>query len=271
MEQISGRVLFTIILLSSFLLQLINQSEAAVQNLSYEINEELPINAAISDVIVDSKMMTSLPSDIDRTRVRFTMRDTTESRYLQIDERTGIVRIRSRIDREAICPYLGNCEISAEITATFPPPPRDYSLAFRLTFRIFDLNDNAPIFAPTAISLDASPNPGGNLFPLPAADDRDSPRYGLKEYRLAAGASGPGDVDSSAVTRLITEKRFELRSVDLADGSKVLWLQLNWSTDMKSPAQGNYLLSVEAVDGGTPSLSGILQVYYCSLKHIALY
>jgi len=63
--------------------------------------------------------------------------------------------------------------------------PVQYYQLHKVLVRVTDINDHGPVFHQDSIVLNISEStPPGNRFPLPVADDSDSERYGVVEYRL---------------------------------------------------------------------------------------
>ena len=63
--------------------------------------------------------------------------------------------------------------------------PVQYYHLYKVIVRVFDINDHAPVFNQDSVLLNVSEStPPGTPFPLPIADDSDSERYAVVEYRL---------------------------------------------------------------------------------------
>lgn len=255
---VAGTYFRAFLLLVSMLLPL---RVVSVQNLRYDVYEKQPVETIVATLTQDPAFTTALPPNIDPSQISFNIRTSSAqrydgSRYFRIEDRTGIIRILSRIDRDSICPYRDICDLILDVTAT-SAASRDLSLAFQVTIRVLDINDHYPTFTPDSISFNATANPTGNVFPLPAADDLDSPANGVRSYRLVDG----GEVGAGTGTGArIIDGSFGLRVTDLADGSKDVRLGVRWTGDLRVPAPGRYTLAVEAVDGGSPPLVGRLTV-----------
>ena len=102
-----------------------------------------------------------------------------------------------------------------------------------------DINDHEPVFqsnTPTVIEIMESAQTGSR-FPLPAATDADSPRFGIQRYAFASDSSAPE-----------TDIPFELQAEAKPDGSSDVRLVLVDTLDRESRAE--YHLTVVAYDGG---------------------
>jgi len=109
----------------------------------------------------------------------------------------------------------------------------------QVTLTIVDINDHDPVFqsnTPTVIEIIESAQTGSR-FPLPAAIDADSSRYGIQRYAFASDSSAPE-----------TEIPFELQAEAKPDGSSDVKLVLVDTLDRESRA--DYHLTVVAYDGG---------------------
>jgi len=84
--------------------------------------------------------------------------------------------------------------------------PVEYYRLYKVVVRLTDTNDHAPIFHQPSVVLNISESmPPGTRFSLPVADDRDSEKYAVVEYRL----------EPSEMRRI-----FSLNVVTEADGSQ---------------------------------------------------
>jgi len=113
---------------------------------------------------------------------------------------------------------------------------------FKLSLTISDLNDNSPVFQPSQLTLDVPETAApGSVYVLPAAVDQD---HGLN------------DVTSYTMTSNATE-HFRLHVTGTGSDMDV---QLVVAGELDHETESVYTATVTAVDGGTPSKSGSVDV-----------
>jgi len=212
-------------------------------HLRYTIVEERAAGALVGSVVADSNLTADYDADqVGRMRFRFLRRATTPG--FVVDRSTGVIRTESPIDRDALCPRADDCSLRLDVVVVVPPD--QLFRVVRVDVTVADRNDNAPTFRQPEVVLELRESaPVGTALSLPAADDPDSPRYAVRSYRLAntgAGGSGP--------FRLVFDR--------LRDGRVDAKLVLAHAVDRETTAE--YRLTVEAVDGGSPPLSGSVDV-----------
>lgn len=149
-------------------------------------------------------------------------------KYIRVDESTGDLFTRERIDRETLCPSHQDRDCTFSNTAVV-----SHSELVLITIVVNDINDNAPIFERNEIHIripeDAS---NGMGFPLDdQAHDKDFAINGLLHYHLE-GSDG----------------LFGIRQ----DGYE---LELVVQRKLDRETQENHFLVLVAVDGGLVPLS----------------
>ena len=88
----------------------------------------------------------------------------------EIDIRSGILSGKTKIDREVLCPRLKICQKDLRIAAK----SGNFFHTIYVTVFIMDINDNAPTFPQTSISIDISEGSFINsTFPILGATDID--------------------------------------------------------------------------------------------------
>lgn len=150
---------------------------------------------------------------------------------LAIDQTTGEIRTKVRLDRETRASYsLVAIPLSGENV--------------RVVVRVLDENDNAPIFTQPVMLIEFPENtPRDVKRTLHPARDLDLGRYNTQRYNIVSG-----NVDNA----------FRLSSHRERDGVLYLDLQINGFLDRETtPA---YSLLIEALDGGSPPLRGQMTV-----------
>uniref|UniRef100_S4R5U6 Cadherin domain-containing protein n=1 Tax=Petromyzon marinus TaxID=7757 RepID=S4R5U6_PETMA len=114
--------------------------------------------------------------------------------YVTASEQSGELRLSGkRLDREEICRHGGDtdaCVLSLELMLDSPP------LLARVFVSVLDVNDHAPSFAESLVSLEVPESAAvGTRLPLPPASDPDSGSNGLQRYELVPDGDGGGGVD----------------------------------------------------------------------------
>lgn len=157
----------------------------------------------------------------------------------EIDPRSGILTGKMKIDREVLCPHLRKCERDLRIAAR----SGNFFLTIDVTVHIDDINDNAPTFPQTSISLEMSEGSFINsTFPLLGATDIDmGPNNSITEYKMTPNSG-----------------MFALDTIPKLDGTSDLNLRLIQSLDRELVEK--YTIYVSALDGGDPPKSGTLTV-----------
>jgi len=213
-------------------------AESTVQ-LRYTIVEESRAGALVGDVIADANLTAIYePQLLRRMRFRFLRRSTVAGFVL--DPSTGVISTDAPIDRDAICPNADDCSLRLDVVVF---EPVDLFRIVRVDVEVADRNDNAPTFRQPEIELQLLESaPIGTALSLPRADDPDSPQFAVRDYRLSNTGSGP--------FRLVVDR--------LRDGRVDPKLVLANAVDREMAAE--YRLIVEAVDGGSPPLSGRVNV-----------
>lgn len=150
---------------------------------------------------------------------------------LAIDQSTGEIRTRVRLDRETRASYsLVAIPFSGENV--------------RVVVRVTDENDNAPTFPTPVMSIEFPENtPRDVKRTLQPARDPDLALFTTQRYSIVSG-----NVNNA----------FKLSSHEERDGVLYLDLQIHGLLDRETTA--SYSLLIEAVDGGTPPLRGTMTV-----------
>jgi len=208
----------------------------------FSMPEEQPIRTLVGSVRENPDVadLTSSPESL-----RFNFRFSSGPYELfSIDNRSGDIRTRRRIDREQLCasdlPTSSSTSCSLELDVTVLPL-RFYRI-LKVVVTVVDINDNGPSFPQPRMSLEIKErSPPGIRVPVPAAEDPDAGEFGVQRYSLA---------ESSAV--------FQLRVSDTSGGGHDVWLTLDRPLDREQ--QRTYSLTVIAYDGGAPPKSGSVDI-----------
>jgi len=153
--------------------------------LVYQLVEELPAGTFVADVRRDSNL-THIDTSESASTVTYTL--LTASAHFQVDPDTGILKTLDVIDRDVLCPGQASCQLSVDVVVR---PDLGGVYFQKVTVDIIDLNDNSPTFphSHSTVYVSEATLPGQLLFPVQAAYDVDSPRYGVVGYRLVEGSA----------------------------------------------------------------------------------
>ncbi|XP_073677154.1 protocadherin gamma-A2-like isoform X15 [Garra rufa] len=203
---------------------------SSLGQVSYSIPEEMAKGSLVGNIAQD------LGLDLKRLKsgkARIYTGDSAE--YIELNKERGVLLIKERIDREALCGQTTPCALHFQIT--LENPMEFYSV----TVEIVDVNDNAPVFAVKEIKFDISESsPTGAKFVLETAVDDDVGFNSVQSYSLH-----PADY-------------FVLKTQDMPDGSKNVEMILQKPLDREKQEHISLLLT--AVDGGDPQMSGTIPI-----------
>lgn len=153
---------------------------------------------------------------------------------LAVDQSTGEIRTRVRLDRETRASYS---------LVAIPQSPQGGENV-RVTVRVRDENDNAPTFPTPVMNIEFPENtPRDVKRTLQPARDPDLGAFSTQRYAIVSG-----NVNNA----------FKLSSHQERDGVLYLDLQIDGILDRETTAL--YSLLIEAVDGGNPPLRGTMTV-----------
>ncbi|XP_003477270.1 protocadherin beta-1 [Cavia porcellus] len=151
--------------------------------------------------------------------------------HFRLHGKTGDLFVKEKLDRESLCGKADPCVLHFEIVLVEPLQ------SFRAEVRVFDINDNAPIFLNKEPLLKIPEStPLGSRFPLQSAQDLDVGLNGLQNYTLSPNPY------------------FHLHTRFRSHGPKYAELVLDKPLDREEQPEIN--LTITAVDGGSPPKSG---------------
>ncbi|XP_071254535.1 protocadherin gamma-A11-like isoform X26 [Salvelinus alpinus] len=198
---------------------------------SYSIPEEMAKGSLVGNIAQD------LGLDIKRLKSgngRIHVGNSAE--YIELNKERGVLLIKERIDREALCRQTTPCALHFQIIMENPIE------FYRVTIEIIDINDNAPVFKKNAMKFEISESAViGAKFVLERAFDSDIGANGLQSYSLNP------------------TEHFILKLQGQADGSKKVEMVLQKPLDREKQEQISLVLT--ALDGGEPKMSGTVQVH----------
>ncbi|XP_026185838.1 protocadherin gamma-A11-like isoform X8 [Mastacembelus armatus] len=197
---------------------------------SYSIPEEMPKGSLVGNMAKDFGL------DVKRLKsgkARIFTPDSDE--YIELNNERGVLLIKNRIDREALCGQTTPCALHFQII--LENPMEFYSVTIEIT----DVNDNPPSFDKSDVKFKISESAvRGAKFILDRAVDHDVGSNGLQTYKLE-----PTD-------------NFILKLQDQADGTKNVEMVLEKPLDREKHEHLSLVLT--AVDGGEPQMTGTMQI-----------
>ncbi|XP_041845411.1 protocadherin gamma-A10-like isoform X48 [Melanotaenia boesemani] len=198
---------------------------------SYSIPEEMSKGSLVGNIAQD------LGLDIKRLKTgKARLHVGNSAEYIQLNREKGLLLIKEKIDREALCKQATPCALHFQIILENPIE------FYRVTVEITDINDNPPIFTMNNMLFEISESAvRGAKFILEKALDADVGINGLKSYSL-----DPTD-------------NFVLKFNENANGGTEVEMVLERPLDREK--QERLTLTLTAIDGGDPQLSGTVQIH----------
>uniref|UniRef100_A0AAQ6ILE0 Cadherin domain-containing protein n=1 Tax=Anabas testudineus TaxID=64144 RepID=A0AAQ6ILE0_ANATE len=214
------------------LLMFILSVGSVLGQVSYSIPEEMAKGSLVGNILHDLGLQTKR---LISGKARIYTRDSDE--YIELNRERGVLLVKERVDREALCRQTTPCALHFQIILENPME------FYTVTVQITDINDNAPTFKKNEIHFKISESAivGAKFVLDRKALDSDVGINGLKSYSL-----NPTD-------------NFVLRLNDNADGRKGLEMVLEKPLDREKEDQ--LTLTLTAVDGGDPQLTGTVQIH----------
>ncbi|XP_042588342.1 protocadherin alpha-3-like isoform X4 [Cyprinus carpio] len=197
--------------------------------IAYSVSEEVNVGTVVGNIAKD------LHINVQELEPRmFQIVYGTNKRYFGVNLKTGTLFVNNQIDRESLCSTDQKCTMILEAMAHNP-----LSL-YRIEINIIDINDNAPSFPISSQILNITEvSSPGEKFSLPLAEDPDSGNNAVKTYKLSPNEHFSLDVQN--VEQSITVELVLVKALDRE----------------KQPV---IHLTLTAVDGGKPALSGTLEI-----------
>ncbi|XP_062282138.1 protocadherin beta-16-like [Scomber scombrus] len=198
---------------------------------SYSIPEEMAKGSLVGnigqDLGLDRKRLTS-------GKARIFTGDS--AGYIELNRERGVLLIKEKIDREALCGQTTPCALHFQVI--LENPMEFYTVVVEIT----DINDNAPMFEKSNMNFKISESAViGAKFLLERAIDPDVGMNSLQSYLLTK------------------TDNFVLKLKDQPDGEKIVEMVLQKPLDREK--QDEIFIVLTAVDGGEPNLSGTAQIH----------
>ncbi|XP_018419477.1 PREDICTED: protocadherin-8-like [Nanorana parkeri] len=175
----------------------------------------------------------SLFNSTEQPESNFRLMKQYNNSIIRVQESDGQLSIEEKIDREQICRQALNCILALDVVSF----SKDQINLINVKVEVRDINDNIPHFPSSEIHVDISESSAvGARIPLQIAIDEDIGANSIQNYELSDNTHFKIDVQTRA------------------DGVKYADLVLLRELDRES--QSAYTLTLVAMDGGSPSLSG---------------
>ncbi|OXB54028.1 hypothetical protein ASZ78_007631 [Callipepla squamata] len=154
---------------------------------------------------------------------------------VEVSGASGALVVSSRLDREELCGKSAPCALRLEVLLDRP------LRVFHVEVEVTDINDNAPRFPAVSKNISISENsPMGTGFPLEAASDADIGSNAQLSYTLSPSEHFALDVKSI--------------------GNNKIFVSLKLMRPLDRESLSEHRLVLTASDGGTPSLTGTVQL-----------
>ncbi|XP_062416647.1 protocadherin gamma-A2-like [Pungitius pungitius] len=203
---------------------------AVFGQVSYTIPEEMAKGSSVGNIVQGLGLQTKR---LVSGKARIYTRDSDE--FIELNRERGVLLVKERIDREALCRRTTPCALHFQII--LENPMEFYSVIVQIT----DINDNAPTFETNEMKFKISESAViGSKFVLERPVDLDVGINDLKSYELK-----PTD-------------NFALILRNNADGNKNVEIVLQKPLDREKQEQISLVLT--AVDGGEPQMSGTMLI-----------
>nr|XP_054594002.1 protocadherin beta-16-like [Nothobranchius furzeri] len=197
---------------------------------SYIIPEEMSKGSLVGNIAHDLGLQISR---LKSGKARIFTPDSEE--FVELNRERGVLLVKERIDREALCKQTTPCALHFQIILENPME------FYTVTIQVTDINDNPPIFGKREMKFKINESAViGATFVLERAVDLDVGVNNLKSYNLK-----PTD-------------NFALKLHNSAEGNKNVEMVLQKPLDREKQEQINLVLT--AVDGGEPQMSGTMQI-----------
>ncbi|XP_075902581.1 protocadherin gamma-A4-like isoform X23 [Nelusetta ayraudi] len=213
------------------LLMVVLMLSSVMGQVSYSIPEEMAKGSLVGNIVQD------LGLDLKRLmsgNARIYSGDSVQ--YIELNRNRGVLLVRQKIDREALCRQTTPCALHFQLTLENPLE------LLPITVEITDINDNAPVFTKDERRFEISESAViGSKFMLEKAIDSDIGLNGLQRYTLK-----PTD-------------NFMLKLHAQSDGSKKVEMILQKPLDREKQEHISLVLTAE--DGGEPQMTGTMQIH----------
>ena len=198
------------------------------------VEEERPPNTFVGDVVIGARLEAIFPQNVVQSlRYRFLTQGNPNTDLFQINEMNGIIKTKSRIDREKLEKDVINLDVA--ITK-----PIQYFRIIKVRVIIQDVNDNRPRFPKDEFALEITESVTVNsTFQTYAATDPDIGNNSVMNHLY--------EIEDPTGT-------FGLEVTEAYDRSAVVKLKVLQQLDRER--EDFYRVKIIARDGGKPQRSG---------------
>ncbi|XP_022537253.2 protocadherin alpha-2-like [Astyanax mexicanus] len=196
----------------------------------YSLSEEGKKGTVVGNLAKDLNLNVQ---ELESRRFQFVSGSNTK--YFEVNSKTGLLLVKERLDREELCENKQKCVMNIEAMVYKPHK------LYRIEINLMDINDNSPVFPHQSMVLDIVENVLiGDRFPVTTARDPDVGSNAVKNYRIKTNEYFTLDVHNAGHQSATPE----------------LVLQKSLDRERESVIK----LEVTALDGGSPPRSGTLQI-----------
>ncbi|XP_078719360.1 protocadherin-10-like isoform X1 [Lampetra fluviatilis] len=208
------------------------QASAHSSALRYSVREEEPPGTLVGNLARDL----GLTAAQLHARGFRALQGTNASDYLVVSAESGEVRVRGRLDREAVCPRVAGDSGCALLLEAVLDRPMELA---RVHVDVLDVNDHAPRFPAESALLEITESAAaGTRFLLEGAHDPDAGANALRRYAM--------EPDDGAFALDVQPAG--------GGGARAPVLVVRRALDRERQAVHTYVLT--ALDGGHPPLTG---------------
>ncbi|CAC5379991.1 PCDHD1 [Mytilus coruscus] len=210
--------------------------------ISFTIQEELPMNTPVGNIATEAKLAENLTSEEFNSISYGYIGDNLYQNMFSIDQSTGALQTNMLINRETIteCSDVSDCILVLNFVAN--SQKTNFFKLITNSVHVQDINDHAPSFPQPIMKLNVSESsPVGTRFSVPAALDKDTGRNGIQNYDIYPD-NGP----------------FGLNYTKKLDGSFLLHIVLK--QPLNREIKETFTLQIAAKDGGEQPQTGILNI-----------
>ncbi|XP_072119597.1 protocadherin-8-like [Mobula birostris] len=213
------------------LLVLLTTPRADGLTAKYSISEEEPPGTVVGNLAADLQL---------EAAGSFRLMQKSNWSLVEVGENDGQLTVGGRIDREQLCRQQTGAE-PCLLLFDVVNLSGDKFVLIRVELRVRDINDHAPVFGRSELRVEISESSApGTRVPLEAALDADVGANSLQQYRLSPS------------------RPFALELRSGADGLAHAELVLVEALDRESQAE--FVLQLEAEDGGDPPRTGVARL-----------